>query len=150
MKLARKALALALALILTMSLAAFPVAQADTSVKSSHGAFAAEALDRIFMILPTENGSSLYSMPELGGTVTLIESAPQINDLIAAPDGKVYYLRYTGLVFEVMPGTTGGKYNGGDYVYLNPQSTVDYINEKINPFTTDIALSELNIIHLED
>jgi len=56
----------------------------------------------------------------------------------------------TGLVFEVMPGTTVGKYNGGDYVYLDPQSTVDYINEKISPYTTDITVDELNIIHLEN
>lgn len=56
----------------------------------------------------------------------------------------------TGLVFDVLPGTTTGKYNGGDYVYLDPQATVDYINEKINPYTTDIAVDELNIIHLEN
>ena len=49
-----------------------------------------------------------------------------------------------------MPGTTTGRYNGQDYVYLDPQSTLDYINEKINPYTTDIALEELNIIHLQD
>lgn len=56
----------------------------------------------------------------------------------------------TGLVFDTMPGTTVGKYNGGDYVYLDPQATVDYINEKINPYTTDISVDELNILHLEN
>ncbi len=56
----------------------------------------------------------------------------------------------TGLIFDVMPGTTTGKYNGGDYVYLDPQATVDYINEKINPYTTDISIDELNIIRLEN
>ena len=104
MKIARKALALVLALILTLSIAALPAAQADTAVKSSHGAFAAEvdALGRIFMILPTDTGSSLYSMPENGGAVTLIESAQQINDLVAADDGSVYYLRYNGSVFQAI------------------------------------------------
>ena len=82
MKIARKALALVLALVLMLSMAAFSAAQADTIVKSVHGAFAAEEklLNRIFMILPTDAGSSLYSMPAQGGTVTLIESAQQIND----------------------------------------------------------------------
>ena len=56
----------------------------------------------------------------------------------------------TGLVFDTMPGTTTGKYNGGDYVYLDPQATVDYINANINPYTTDITVDELNIIHLEN
>ncbi len=56
----------------------------------------------------------------------------------------------TGLVFDVMPGTTTGKYNGGDYVYLDPQATADYINQNINPYTTDISVDELNIIRLEN
>jgi len=110
MKIARKALALALALVLMLSIAAFPAAQADTIVKSVHGAFAAEEklLSRIFMILPTDAGSSLYSMPAQGGTVTLIESAQQINDVIAAEDGTVYYLCYTGTVFQVVARTMDG------------------------------------------
>ncbi len=110
MKIARKALALALALVLMLSIAAFPAAQADTIVKSVHGAFAAEEklLSRIFMILPTDAGSSLYSMPAQGGTVTLIESAQQINDVIAAEDGTVYYLCYTGSVFQVVARTMDG------------------------------------------
>lgn len=110
MKIARKALALVLALVLMLSMAAFPAAQADTIVKSVHGAFAAEEklLSRIFMILPTDAGSSLYSMPAQGGTVTLIESAQQINDVIAGSDGTVYYLCYTGSVFQVVARTMDG------------------------------------------
>jgi len=110
MKIARKALALVLALVLMLSMAALPAAQADTIVKSVHGAFAAEEklLSRIFMILPTDAGSSLYSMPAQGGTVTLIESAQQINDVIAAEDGTVYYLCYTGSVFQVVARTMDG------------------------------------------
>ncbi len=54
------------------------------------------------------------------------------------------------ITFDTMPGTTTGKYGKQDYVYLDPQSTVDYINEKINPYTTDIDVDELNIIHLEN
>ena len=110
MKIARKALALVLALVLMLSMAAFSAAQADTIVKSVHGAFAAEEklLNRIFMILPTDAGSSLYSMPAQGGTVTLIESAQQINDVIAAEDGTVYYLCYTGSVFQVVARTMDG------------------------------------------
>lgn len=54
------------------------------------------------------------------------------------------------LVFDVLPGTTTGRYNGQDYVYLDPQQTADYINANINPYTTDIDVDDLNIIHLED
>ena len=95
MKIARKALGLVLALVLMLSMAAFSAAQADTIVKSVHGAFAAEEklLGRIFMILPTDAGSSLYSMPAQGGTVTLIESAQQINDVIAAFLRQMYGLQ---------------------------------------------------------
>lgn len=55
----------------------------------------------------------------------------------------------TAISFETMPGTTTGRYNGQDYVYLDAQKTAEYINEKINPYTTPINQSELNIIHLE-
>ena len=104
MKIARIALALVLALILTLFVAAAPAAFADSSTKSSHGAFAAEvdSLNRIFMILPTDTGSSLYSMPANGGAVTLIESAQQINDLISVDNGSVYYLRYNGEAFQAI------------------------------------------------
>lgn len=56
----------------------------------------------------------------------------------------------SGLTFDSLPGTTTGRYKNQDYVFLDPQSTLDYINEKINPYTTDFTLGELNIIHLED
>ncbi|MEA4919953.1 MAG: LCP family protein, partial [Clostridiaceae bacterium] len=56
----------------------------------------------------------------------------------------------TDITFDTMPGTTTGKYNRQDYVYLDLQSTLDYINEKINPYTTDISKDALNIIHLQD
>ncbi|MBQ9926236.1 MAG: LCP family protein [Clostridia bacterium] len=56
----------------------------------------------------------------------------------------------TGLVFDVMPGTTTGRYNGQDYVYLDAEQTAEYINANINPYTTDIDPDDLNIIHLED
>lgn len=100
MKLMKKLLVLVLAMILMMGV--LSVAQADTTVKSAHGAFAANVLGRIYMILPTDSGSTLYSMSEQGGAVTEIESAPQINDLVATADGSVYYLRYTGAAFEAV------------------------------------------------
>lgn len=106
MKCIRKVLALMLAvvLLLPMFMSAAPAAKADTSIKSAHGAFAAQSalLEKLFMILPVETGSALYKMPVGGGTVTLVESAPQINDLIAGENGEVYYLRYNGSVFQVI------------------------------------------------
>ena len=56
----------------------------------------------------------------------------------------------TGLVFDVMPGTTTGRYNGQDYVYLDAEQTAEYINANINPYTTDIDPDDLNIIRLEN
>lgn len=113
--------AVVLALMLAFGLAS--VAQADTTVKSSHGAFAAVTQGRIYMILPTDSGSTLFSMPEQGGAVTEIESAPQINDLISTSDGSVYYLRYTGAAFEAVvrkadgSRTTLASFTPGQIVY---------------------------------
>jgi hypothetical protein len=125
MKTIRKVLALVLALVLTMSVAAFPAAQADTAMKSEHGAFAAESavLGRIFMILPTEAGSTLYSMASNGGTVKMIEAAPQINDVISDAAGNVYYLCYTGSVFQAVARNVAGErivlaqFNPGQLAY---------------------------------
>ncbi len=123
MKLTRKALVLTLALLLALSCVMLTTARADTGVKAKNGAFAAMAQNSLFMILPTETGSSLYSMPMGGNALTLIETAPQINDLIAGPDGRIYYLRYTGAVFQVVVrGTDGARtalasFNAGQIAY---------------------------------
>ena len=75
-------------------------ALADTGVKSVAGNFAAVSNNQIFLILPDETGSSLYSLPVAGGSLTLIDSAAQIDEVFAV-DGTVYYLSYTGTGFQV-------------------------------------------------
>ena len=102
MKHMKKLLVLAVALALCLMAFAMPAASADSGVKAEFGAFAAEAGDKVFMILPGSGVSSLYSMPAEGGVLTLIETAPQINDLIADANGNIYYLRYTGSVFQAL------------------------------------------------
>lgn len=96
-----------------------------------------------------------FSIDQASGMIEVISKSIETN--MPVKDMIWFFLNVattmdfdTGLVFEVMPGTTVGKYNGGDYVYLDPQSTVDYINEKISPYTTDISVDELNILHLEN
>ena len=77
-----------------------PAAQADTGVKSVAGNFAAISDNQIFLILPDETGSTLYSLPVAGGTLTLIDSAAQIDEVFAV-GGTVYYLSYNGSAFQV-------------------------------------------------
>ena len=100
MKHAKRLLMLALALALCLAVCA--TASAESGVKARFGAFAAETGDKIFMILPGDGVSSLYSMPAQGGRLTLIETASQINDLVSDPNGNVYYLRYTGANFQAI------------------------------------------------
>ena len=102
MKNAKRLMVLALALALCLTALVMPTASADTGIKAKFGAFAAETSDKLFMILPGEGVSSLYSMPAAGGYLTLIETASQISDLVADASGNVYYLRYTGASFQAI------------------------------------------------
>ncbi|MBR4442067.1 MAG: YARHG domain-containing protein [Clostridia bacterium] len=102
MKHMKKLLVLVVALALCLAAYATPSASADSGVKAEFGAFAAEAGNKLFMILPGSGVSSLYSMPAEGGVLTLIETAAQINDLLSDVNGNVYYLRYTGSVFQAI------------------------------------------------
>ena len=102
-------LVLALALTLCLAALVMPSASADTGVKARFGAFAAETSDKLFMILPGDGVSSLYSMPGAGGYLTLIETASQISDLVADASGNVYYLRYTGASFQAIMRKTDGE-----------------------------------------
>jgi len=54
------------------------------------------------------------------------------------------------ITFDTMPGTSPGTWKGLEYIYLSPRATVDYINQKINPFTTDLDLDDVHIISLVD
>lgn len=48
--------------------------------------------------------------------------------------------------FYTMPGSGTGYYHGASYYTLYGQSVVDLVNENINPYTTDITLSDVDII----
>ena len=37
------------------------------------------------------------------------------------------------------------KYATQSYVYLNPQQVVDYVNENLNPYTTDLTVDDVHI-----
>ena len=112
-------------------------------------------IQRDFLKTVGEKMVNEFSLDQVSGMIEVMSKSIDTN--MPVKDMIWFFLNVattmdfdTGLVFDVMPGTTTGKYNGGDYVYLDPQSTVDYINEKINPYTTDITVDELNIIHLEN
>ncbi len=108
MKLMKKLLVLALALALCLTALAMPAASADSGIKARFGAFAAKAGGKLFMILPGDGVASLYSMPAEGGVLTLIETAPQVNDLLSDLSGNIYYLRYTGSKFQAIMRRTDG------------------------------------------
>lgn len=46
--------------------------------------------------------------------------------------------------------TAPGMQYAAAYVYLDAQEVVDYVNETINPFTTDLTTGDVHIIHRED
>ena len=109
MKKMTRVLVLALALALCLTALAMPAASAENGIKAKFGAFAAETSDKLFMILPGDGVSSLYSMPAAGGYLTLIETASQITDVVADASGNVYYLRYTGANFQAIMRKTDGE-----------------------------------------
>lgn len=51
---------------------------------------------------------------------------------------------------DTLPYASTGYYNKAAYVYLDPQEVVDFVNANLNPYTTPITLSDVNIPHLED
>lgn len=123
MKCVKRLLALVLALVLCLAVFAMPAAQAESGVKARFGAFAAKAGEKLFMALPVNSAWSLYSMPEQGGVLTLIDTATHIDDVIADVNGNVYYLRYNGSVYQAMMRASDGtrtvaaQFNEGDIAH---------------------------------
>ena len=110
MKFASKWIAMLLAALMLLSsvsaLAEGTTAQgasqptAVQDLKSVEGAFAAKSDAQLFLVLPDENGSSLYGMPLTGGALTRVDSATQIDEAFCV-DNNLYYLSYTGSAFNV-------------------------------------------------
>ena len=48
--------------------------------------------------------------------------------------------------FSTLPGDPNGKYMGKYYYILDPAETVTMVNETINPYKTDLAVGDMNII----
>ena len=48
--------------------------------------------------------------------------------------------------FSTLPGDPNGKYVGKYYYVLDPAETVTMVNETINPYKTDLAVGDMNII----
>ncbi len=48
--------------------------------------------------------------------------------------------------FSTLPGDSNGKYMGKYYYILDPAETVTMVNETINPYKTDLAVGDMNII----
>ncbi len=51
---------------------------------------------------------------------------------------------------DTLPYASTGYYKSVAYVYLDPQQVVDFVNEYLNPYTTDITTDDVNIPHLKD
>lgn len=102
MKYMKKWIAIMLAML--MLFASLPVqaqqVTASQGTKSVDGAFAALSSTQLFLVLPDQYGSSLYGMPVGGGSLTLIDSAAQIDEAISVQD-ELFYLSYTGAAFNV-------------------------------------------------
>lgn len=54
------------------------------------------------------------------------------------------------VVSDTIPYASTGYYKKLAYVYLDPQTVVDYVNQYLNPYTTDLTTADVNIPHLVD
>ncbi len=98
------------------------------------------------------NSFTISQATDIIGTVNKsIKTNMPVKDMVWFYTNVVRTINFdTGITFGVMPDTTTGKYKGQDYVYLNAQSTCDYINTHINPYNTPITVDELKIKNLKD
>lgn len=56
----------------------------------------------------------------------------------------------TDITLQTLPFVADGNYQGQNYLFLSPEDTVAFVNQTLNPYTTDITIEDVNIIRLED
>ena len=90
------------AVILTLALlAALPLAALAATGVSDQGGTVGQTADTLYTILQDGDNYSLYSLPASGGSMTKLDTAQTLTDLIIGSDGSAYYLSGDGSAFAI-------------------------------------------------
>ena len=90
------------AVILTLALlAALPLAATAATGVSEHGGAVGQTQDALYSILQDGDNYSLYSLPVAGGSMTKLDTAQTLSDLVIGADGAAYYLSGDGTSFTL-------------------------------------------------
>lgn len=90
------------AVILTLALlAALPLAASAATGVSEHGGAVGQTEDALYSILQDGDNYSLYSLPASGGSMTKLDTAQTLSDLVIGADGTAYYLSGDGTSFTL-------------------------------------------------
>jgi hypothetical protein len=90
------------AVILTLALlAALPLAASAATGVSEHGGAVGQTEDALYSILQDGDNYSLYSLPVSGGSMTKLDTAQTLSDLVIGADGTAYYLSGDGAAFTL-------------------------------------------------
>ncbi len=90
------------AVILTLALlAVMPLAVLAATGISDQGGTVGETEDSLYAILQDGNDYSLYSMPAAGGSMTKLDTAQTMDNLVVGTDGTAYYLAGDGTAFYI-------------------------------------------------
>lgn len=90
----------AVILILTL-LAAVPLAGSAATGVSDQGGAVGQTADSLYTILQDGDNYSLYSLPPAGGSMTKLDTAQTLSNLIIGSDGAAYYLSGDGASFAI-------------------------------------------------
>ncbi len=90
------------AVVLTLALlAALPLAALAATGVSEHGGAVGQTEDALYSILQDGDNYSLYSLPASGGSMTKLDTAQTLSDLVIGADGTAYYLLGDGTSFTL-------------------------------------------------
>lgn len=122
---------------------------------TSQSDFGRMELQRNFLVTIAKKAVREFSVAQIKDMLPIINKSLKTN--MPVKDMIWFYLNVISSLdmdkdvqFHAMPGTTTGYYNGQSYVYLGATEMLELINQVINPYTTDIAESDVHIIHLEN
>jgi LCP family protein required for cell wall assembly len=90
--------------------------------------------------------ASPFKVPELVSIVSEdVETDLSVKDLTAFANQVLTRLDLDDMESMALPGNYDVRYNGGYYVGLYPQETVDMVNQYLNPYTQDLTLDDVTI-----
>jgi hypothetical protein len=98
------------AVILTLALlATLPLAVLAATGVSDQGGSVGQTADALYSLLQDGDNYSLYSLPAAGGSMTKLDTAQTLSDLIIGSDGAAYFLSGDGTSFALKRIGDGGQ-----------------------------------------